>query len=598
MFINQLLQKECMKRGFLTYATLILIIALFSVGLVYSEEHSTTEADSEPSNTLELQGLAKSYQWLYETVTNRSFDTYEEALSLIALLGEPSRELSGIVEELRKKEDVLHCWPKGACKTKESAVATLALRLAGQEVTEEIKWLKDSKIPMESSGEWLAVIKSNINGTCEISYGTKKRKFEIVDDIIKQTRGQYYINVNEIDANILRTPTPKLIIDCSSIPNTIITLLYKPNANDYFIQYSEAVTNTELTLANGCYGVTKNSNRCDYESTAFASWALLEMGEDSATKESLGTIIYLESGVKQTDAVQLALLNRILLRTGSMAQSFLEDLTKLQKQDGSFNSDVYATSVSLLALEGTDRTDNAARAADYLNRRINKDGSWNRDVRNTAFAILSLHGVDLGSAEIREIDSSSIKREVCGNSIDDDSDGVEDCGEEECKEDQECEVTEKPAEEDDGTATEEGCKIDSDCMEGQECNSGVCIEKSEETTAGVEDVQEKEKSNVLLWIIILIVTILVGGGVFYLKYIRTGKVSFKDIFKKKKKIQTYEEYKKMAEFRQTEPTRMVQNQERKQTIQPRLQPQKINKSKDEEELERSLREAEKLIKGK
>lgn len=72
----------------------------------------------------------------------------------------------------------------------------------------------------------------------------------------------------------------------------------------------------------------------------------------------------------------------------------------------------------------------------------------------------------------------------------------------------------------------------------------------------------------------------------------------KDIFKKKKK-QTFDEYRRMSEFKPAQPRPMnTQNNNQRIATQPRITPQRAIKSKEEEELERSLKEAEKLIKGK
>lgn len=594
------LNKHIMKRGTGRVITAIILAIILTLNFALAAEDETPENDNSlNTNQDTAEGLTNSYNWLYDTTTNKSLDVQEESAALMALLGQPTRELSGIVEELVKTEDpVQHCWPKGGCKTKDSSLATLALYLAGQDVNQEVKWLKDAKISMGNKGEWWLVIKSSTDGTCNIKYGNRPAKpFELEGDKIKKAKGEYYINLNEIDTSILRAVTPKIEVDCSTIPSTIIALVFKPDANTFFIQKSEAVTNTELVVANACYGTGKSTNTCDYESTALASWTLLEMGETGSTKDDLGTIIYLESQLKPGNPVHLSLLNRVLLKSSSVAPSFLEELAKQQKQDGSFNGDVYATSLAVLAMDGTEKTENVGRARDYLLRRVGKDGSWNKNVRNTAFALLALHGVDLGRAEIENIEPSNIKREVCGNNLDDDNDGVQDCGEEECKEEELCKITEEEAEEEEEPVS---CTASADCESGQECIFGACVQKEEETEETPADVldetpPEDKGGSIWVWVIILIVALLVLGTVFYLKYVKTGKVSLSDLFRKKKK-QTFEDYRRVAEFKPVEQPR--QTQPTRQQAPPRIAPQRAVKSKEEEELERSLREAEKLIKGK
>src|SRR3989338_3660825 len=617
-----------MKRG-LASIFLILILIL-SITVIAAEDdirgedldkQPTTDATSNDLGTntkttttdTQESGLANSYQWLYDTITNRTVNDADEAAAIIALLGESSGELGGLVEELKKRENENHCWPKEGCRVKDTALGTLALSLSGQDVTEEVKWLKESKISMGNKGEWWIVLKSNTNGTCVTTYNTKQKNFDIQDDIIKQARGQYHINLLDIDPNINRVVTPKISVDCSTMPNVIIALVYKPDTNTFFIQESQSVTNTDLIINNACYPISRRTNTCDFESTAFATWALLEL-QTEEDRENIGTTIYLESSVKQGDSIQLALLNRVLLKLSNVQQSFLELLAQQQRQDGSFNNDVYATSLSLLGLQGTDKTDNIARAADYLTRRVSKDGSWNRDVRNTAYALLALHGTDLGRREVKPIGGSSGRREICGNGIDDNQNGIEDCGEQLCSDDQSCKCVNnkqdgdeegidcggncgnKCADTTDGTETT-GCILDSDCNSGEGCQSGICIIKNDDTDATLPTSTD-EGSSWWIWLLIILLILLAGFGVFYVKYVKTGKIVLKDIFKKKKK-QTFDEYKRMSEFKPAQPRPMnTQNNNQRMATQPRITPQRAIKSKEEEELERSLKEAEKLIKGK
>ncbi|MEK6956142.1 MAG: hypothetical protein AABW52_05760 [Nanoarchaeota archaeon] len=612
-----------MKRGLVSI--ILILILIFSTTAIAAErgedldkQPPTTDAtsndlgtDTKTTTTTEETGLANSYQWLYDTITNRTVNDADEAIAIIALLGESSGELGGLVDELKKRESDTHCWPKDGCRVKDTALATLALSLSGQDVTEETKWLKESKISMGNRGEWWIVLKSNVNGTCTTTYNTKTKNFDLQDDIIKQARGQYHINLLDIDPNINRVVTPKISVDCSTMPSVVIALIYKPDTNTFFIQESQSVTNTDLIINNACYPVSRRTNSCDFESTAFATWALLELQTED-NRENLGTTIYLESAVKQGDSIQLALLNRILLKLSNVQGSFLELLAQQQKQqDGSFNNDVYATALSLLGLQGTDKTDNIARAADYLTRRVSKDGSWNRDVRNTAYALLALHGIDLGRREVKALDTTG-RREICGNSIDDNQNGIEDCGEQSCSDDQSCKCVnnkhdgdeegidcggncgnkcaEQPA--DTGTT---GCTLNSDCNSGESCQSGICITNNDNTN--VTEPTPEEGSSFWIWLLVILFILLAGFGVFYIKYVKTGKIVLKDLFKKKKK-QTFEEYKRMSEFKpaQQRPA-MTQNNNQRTAAQPRIIPQRVSKSKEEEELERSLKEAEKLIKG-
>ena len=86
---------------------------------------------------------------------------------------------------------------------------------------------------------------------------------------------------------------------------------------------------------------------------------------------------------------------------------------------------------------------------------------------------------------------------------------------------------------------------------------------------------------------IIIILLILGGGVFfYLKYIKTGKFSFKDLFKKKPKGPI-------------KPTFSYPTQRPLPTMERPMQKQApMKKMHEEDELEKSLKEAEKLLYGK
>ena len=102
----------------------------------------------------------------------------------------------------------------------------------------------------------------------------------------------------------------------------------------------------------------------------------------------------------------------------------------------------------------------------------------------------------------------------------------------------------------------------------------------------------------------MIILLLIGGGVFfYIKYVKTGKVDLGSLFgKKKAKGPSFEEFRRQSEFKPIQPQPQRNQPVNKGPSRP-IQPAKPlagsikSKSKEEEELEKSMREAEKLLKG-
>ena len=84
-----------------------------------------------------------------------------------------------------------------------------------------------------------------------------------------------------------------------------------------------------------------------------------------------------------------------------------------------------------------------------------------------------------------------------------------------------------------------------------------------------------------------------GGGLFYMKYIKTGKIDLGSLFGKKPKGPSFEEFRRQAEFK---PIQQPQRPIGPGRPMPARAPIN-NKSKDDEELERSIREAQKILKG-
>src|SRR3989344_94876 len=210
---------------------------------------------------------------------------------------------------------------------------------------------------------------------------------------------------------------------------------------------------------------------------------------------------------------------------------------------------------------------------DYLESPVANDGYWNNNVGDTAMALIALHGRDLERASgsfssIATNATTTSEPEDCVNGVDDDDDGLADCFDGDCVDHSSC------AEE---TATEE------------ECGNGVC-DLGEDSEICPSDCQDNEKCNDkgecvkkfpwgIILTILIIILVLGGGAVFYLRFVKTGK-----LFKPKGS-------KPRPSFERYSMERPIQ-----QPMRTAAQPSK--KSKEEDELEKSLKEAEKLLYGK
>ncbi len=602
-----------MERGGKLVFSIILILSLILSTFIVFAANETENTDTVIQPIPQSQGFdqAKSYLWLYNNVKNVSFpDVDKRALSTIALIQGSNSNMKGLVEALKDKEDRVNgCWPSGGCKVKDTALATLALALSGQTITKEVEWLKNSRMPGINSGEWQIVLKasSNNNGTCQFSAKGSNKTFEVQEEKIKflkgsYTSGQYYINLNELSPSLKSSVQPIVDVSCDPSLNPIVTLIYKPNQNTFFIQRSDPASNIQLKVANACFGTQSLGSACSYESTAYATWALVEIGsitqDSSLSLENIGTHIYLESQVitKNKDTITLAFLNRILYKSGSVAPSFINDLVKLQNpRDGSFG-DIISTSVASFSLAGSDKAEAVIRANTYLTDKVSKDGSWGNNVEATSWALIALHGGELSRSVIGGGDVPITSTEICGNGIDDDQDGALDCAESECLTDKACACANGIKDE-----GEEGIDCGGSCATScivDEKQTETPAEKPEEVTP-VEETPPTEtpKESSSWWIWLLVILVLLGLVVlFYIKYIKSGKIDLGGLFKKKPKGPSFEDFRRQAEFRPIQQRPSSPGTSRpSQPVRPMTQFK--TKSKEEDELEKSMREAEKLLKG-
>src|SRR3989338_5948893 len=208
-----------MERGVFFKSLVIILVFLMCLSFAYAENHtssdeedSSSDQDSSTGSRFRVQSSGfsqdKSYKWLYDKVSNTSSLSVDEmSLSTIALMQKGDINVQGMIERIESNRDSDGCWPAGNCNVKDTSLATLTLALAGRNVSEEVNWLRSSRVAMPPTGDWWIVVKGN-NGTCEVNYGgTRTKTYTIEGDKIKSTGGRsgYYISLNELSRNLVRT---------------------------------------------------------------------------------------------------------------------------------------------------------------------------------------------------------------------------------------------------------------------------------------------------------------------------------------------------------------------------------------------------------
>ena len=553
----------------------LIFIILISLNIVFAQNETTADFDEE-----------NSYVWLKANTENwDSLTIPEVSLAILTLNNKGEDSIIG-VNNLFSRIDSDYCWPVGGCTVTDTALATLALYYSGQDATKSIEWLQNKNEtlkPALTTGNWLIQIEVPTNASCILTFGNNETKtFSVKGNKITPSSNNLWIDVErDLKAGLISNKvSEKVNVDCGNAANILISLLYKTGNNIYILEgHRQSGT---LTINNGCYAATKSGGVCDYSSTMYASWALREMNQEIAT------IAYLDSQIPD-GILEHSFFGRITKRP-----SYLDFLKDEQETIGGWSTgNFYTTAFTVFALASNrNYYDTETKGTNFLKDKVTDNGNWG-GVRDTSMVLIALHG---GLEKIIAKTQANVTNvitipETCNNKLDDDSDKLIDCLDGDCKDSSYCAESPK---------VEEVCNLDGKCGSSEDCDCSDCTEntkcKKEEAKAecSADDdcdngkicqdgkciKEEKKKSSLgLIIAIIIILLIIVGGVFFYFKYVRTGKFSFK---KKpaEKKIPEYQKYGLQTPL---------------QTVQRPVQPTRKLK---EDELEKSLQKAEKMLYGK
>ena len=564
-----------MKKG-----VFILIILMFSI-LVFAQEEFDSGSDTV------IFDESASVEWL-RNKTAGPLSVEELSYSILAL-GD-----TALVARLNEQRSEEGCWPKESCTPKDTALAVYALYSMGGDYSKSVEWLKSNKRPWRGGGKWLVQIEaSDLGGAgkCDVSYKVGDVQSGVVPFTVEGNevgrggsvvRGNYFINVErDLGGGVLNSPSSKISINCAELAaNPIISLIYKEGNNIYILE-DQVSSIVDFTVANACYG----RGGCSYEDSVFVSWVLKEIGD----VDELGTDVYLEVGLTN-NALHRAVLSRFLQK-----RVYLDAIVADQDANGRWGGSVFTTAFTVFSLSrASEYSEARVSGEEFLKRVVRGDGSWNQVVKDTAMSLVALRGVRRGvvGPGLDVGDGGGVEL-ICDDGIDDDSDGLVDCG------DGDCEMALICAGEDFGDEfVIEDCNngIDDDSDGLADCDDDDCYLECADSDVdygfdgddeGLGDLDEKSYA----WIIwVIVVLVLVGGGVFfYLNYVKTGKVN---LFKPKRpKGPTFSEFRKRMEIRPKMPSKAV-----KRPAVRRVGGKPV-RSKGEEELDKSLREAEKLLKS-
>lgn len=327
------------------------------------------------------QKIQNGLGWLVnKSVDNFGGDMETASLSALALSfgNKDVVAQQGFVTILDRK-DPQGCWPKGNCKVKDTAFGLLVLNNVGQNVGTTVDWMEKAQTPASINGRWLIQIESDSDGQCKIAYNDnlQEKQITLKDKRIVECGNSFFVDIDScIQKDIIKNSiSEEFRVDCSNMQSSvIISLIHKIN-NEYYLIEDVNSNLANLKVNNACFGESQNSNRCDYSSTLFASWALSKIAQDPQTT------IYLRTQLADDNTIGKALLFLITRR-----DVFLDLLKKDQNQlSGGFDN-VYESAYANLALKGQSASENVSK---YLFFQQQVEGSWNRNQRDSAAVLYS-----------------------------------------------------------------------------------------------------------------------------------------------------------------------------------------------------------------
>lgn len=508
-----------------------------------------------PVYAQETASLQKGFDWLISQSTNGNFkDVQATAIAALALKesqsGYDQGELAADYLLTLNKE----CWPSTNCQVKDTALALRALDEYSKDTEKVIEWFEKSQTPAAATGDWYLEVITPGSGQCKISYLATEKQVQVSAGHFPTCQNSTFFDLNAcLEPGLLvKNPSLDFNVNCAGLAaGTKIAMVFQ-SGTSYYLLSEAATTQTTLAVRNACYGNTAKSP-CAIEPSLYTNWALKE------ARSSITVIPWLEENYIKTNALQTALL---YLSTENVDQ--LTSLKQMQATDGSFDSNVFTTAIATIALKQSGSTQEFNSAKAWLILRQRPDGSWG-DTLTTAAVLYAIY--DGEQITFRSVTAEPTPT-VCNN------DGICDstygenslncaadcfCGDDVC----------------DNIEDSTSCPKDCGPLPSQPqyvCGDNICDPTETSDTCSADC----PKKGFSIWPIVIILLFLGLAFFLYFKFYRkkeTKKEAAKPVFQMPKFAEKPKVY-------------------RPQIVSPQT---RFRKSRTEEELERSLSAAKKLL---
>ncbi len=353
------------------------IFILFLSSFALSADNETASSDS----------IANAYSCLDKQISERGNLSLKEATFAALALGAKGNIASRIDAE---KDTNAACWPRGACKAKETAQVALAYNRMGKDASAIKNWLLYKNVTTPEL-KWLLEIDiaNKVAANCTINDGQRDNKIKILEDMRIQGSLGSCLSLNEggfmlkINQNCIRN---SFKITCDE--DFFSSIVYQKNTGGtlYILPDTQSAAGYGSTEAKVNGECLKSDSVCDYEGTLWGALALKKLGEDVSR-----FLPYLLAMADENGRYFPSAFLYILVGGDDQYNLVIQQQKqgKFWEMIGTRDGRYYDTSLALLSLGDRGGAEVDATRA-YLTGIQTKEGCWNsNNVRDTAFLLYS-----------------------------------------------------------------------------------------------------------------------------------------------------------------------------------------------------------------
>lgn len=325
-----------------------------------------------------------AYSWLLDQPNQNVFSA---ALTSLALSkADTSRAQPYLDYIISNKDPTQPCWPAQSCNIKDTSLALIVESKMGFNsdftAIEIADWLASKQRAASLPGKWVLQIITKESGTCSLSYQRvgeqESNPFQLIVDQGRISHGacsdQTFFDLGTcLNSNPLSKPSTKVIVSCSSLADSQISLTYV-ETNTYYLITSPQQTRASFTINNGYFG--------NLQDTIYANWALSQISENE-----VNSLLWLRKNTFnkiQGESILYLLTND---------QAYLNSLINLQSNFGAFGdqgsspTEFLTGFASLILQESGQFPGELQRARAWLGSKQKDDGSWSSQVDTTAMIL-------------------------------------------------------------------------------------------------------------------------------------------------------------------------------------------------------------------